>query len=273
MADLPGRNCPTTSGRSAARATTTSPGRRSGGRVYVHAGGSPQALATLRRRAAASTSTTPTSSATAGPSSGSRRAAAAAQPVHDRDQAARPRQASGRQGPGVRHGLEVRARRAARARPYGGTITVGYPYNTITVPATTGRTNTYLRSVTGESKQTDAANGTRIAPKNVIVMRMRFGPLNDGHPGKHRASRRPSSAAGRPGSRPTAGRSRAPGRRPRCTKPTRFYDADGKEVTLTIGQTFVQVVTTSTSSYPVSIKAGSDTPPATPVAERDARTS
>ena len=36
------------------------------------------------------------------------------------------------------------------------------------------------------------------------------------------------------------------------------------QVTLTAGQTFVQVVTTSTISYPVSFKAGSDQPPATP---------
>ena len=49
------------------------------------------------------------------------------------------------------------------------------------------------------------------------------------------------------------------------TKPTQFYDAKGNEVTLTIGQTFVQVVTTSTTGYPVSFKAGSDTPPGTPV--------
>ena len=39
------------------------------------------------------------------------------------------------------------------------------------------------------------------------------------------------------------------------TKPTKFYDASGKEVTLTIGQTFVQVVP---AGYPLSFKAGSD---------------
>ena len=70
-------------------------------------------------------------------------------------------------------------------RPYGGTISVGYPDNAIkyTYDRTT---NTYLRSVTGEKKETDAGTGTRIAPKNVIVMRMNFGPLNDGHPKKNR---------------------------------------------------------------------------------------
>ena len=99
-------------------------------------------------------------------------------------------------------------------RPYGGTITVKYPYNTISYKYDRN-TNTYLRSVTGEKKQTDAGTGTRIAPKNVVVMRMRFGPLNDGHPGAPRAWRRPSSAADRPGSRPTARRSRARGRRRR----------------------------------------------------------
>ena len=48
------------------------------------------------------------------------------------------------------------------------------------------------------------------------------------------------------------------------TAPTQFFDASGKEVTLTAGQTFVQVVTTSTTGYPASFKAGSSTPPATP---------
>ena len=37
------------------------------------------------------------------------------------------------------------------------------------------------------------------------------------------------------------------------------------QVTLTVGQTFVQVITTSTTGYPISFQKGSDTPPATPV--------
>ena len=71
------------------------------------------------------------------------------------------------------------------ARPYGGTITVRYPANQIKYKYDR-KTNTYLRSVTKEAKQTDASDGTRIAPKNVVVMMMSFGPLNDGHPKKHR---------------------------------------------------------------------------------------
>ena len=70
----------------------------------------------------------------------------------------------------------TRGRTAARSgRYYANTIT--YKYDR--------KTNTYLRSVTGEKKQTDAADDQRIAPKNVIVMRMSFGPLNDGsHKGR-----------------------------------------------------------------------------------------
>ena len=148
-------------------------------------------------------------------------------------------------------------------RPYGGTITVRYPYNLITYKYDR-TTNTYLRSVTGEKKQTDAADGTRIAPKNVVVMRMPFGPLNDGHPG---APRLEASVVGSGTAWiSTNGRTiKGTWKKTAVTKPTRFYDSKGNEVTLTIGQTFVQVVTTSTIGYPVSFKAGSETPPATPV--------
>jgi hypothetical protein len=148
------------------------------------------------------------------------------------------------------------------ARPYGGTITVGYPYNKITYKYDR-KTNTYLRSVTGETRQTDAADKTRIAPKNVIVMRMQFGPLNDGHPGA------PRLEADVVGSGPawisTNGRTiKGTWKKTAMTKPTKFYDKNGDEVTLTVGQTFVQVLTTNTGTYPMSIKAGSNTPPDTP---------
>lgn len=148
------------------------------------------------------------------------------------------------------------------ARPYGGTISVRYPYNLITYKYDRP-TNTYLRTVSGEKKETDAGNGTRIAPKNVVVMRMSFGPLNDGHPGPPRleASVTGSGVAWIS----TNGRTiKGIWKKPSILKPTRFYDSKGNELTLTVGQTFVQVVTTSTFSYPVSFKAGSDTPPATP---------
>ena len=155
--------------------------------VYAHAGGSPQALATLRskgqRPVRLQRRRVPLQRA---PSTGSPTRSAAAQPVHDRDEAAQPRQEARGQGQGLQGRLDSsRPDAPLEARPYGGTITVGYPYNTITYRYDR-KTNTYLRSVTGETKQTDAADKTRIAPKNVVVMRMRFGPLNDGHPGAPR---------------------------------------------------------------------------------------
>ena len=144
------------------------------------------------------------------------------------------------------------------SRPYGGTITVSYPYNLIKYRYDR-TTNTYLRSVTREAKQTDAADGIRIAPQNVIVMRMKFGPLNDGHPG---APRLEATVVGSgPAWISTNGRTiKGTWKKTALTQPTRFYDAKGNEVTLTVGQTFVQVVP---YSYPISFKAGTDQPPAT----------
>ena len=144
------------------------------------------------------------------------------------------------------------------SRPYGGTITVKYPYNVITY-SYDRTTNTYLRSVTREKKQTDAADGTRIAPKNVVVMRMAFGPLNDGHPGAPRLEAKVVGSGVAWIS--TNGRTiKGTWKKTALTMPTKFYDSAGDEVTLTIGQTFVQVIP---GSYPISFKAGSDQPPAT----------
>ncbi len=70
-------------------------------------------------------------------------------------------------------------------RPVGGTITFAYPHNTIKY-SYDRTTNTYLRTVSVEGAQHDAANKVRIAPTNVIVMWMKFGPLNDGEAYKHR---------------------------------------------------------------------------------------
>src|SRR6478736_6059377 len=64
-------------------------------------------------------------------------------------------------------------------RPKGGTILVPYLANTITYKYDR-KSNTYLRSVTGEKKQTDQGNERRIAPKNVVIMLVSFAPLNDG---------------------------------------------------------------------------------------------
>lgn len=145
------------------------------------------------------------------------------------------------------------------SRPYGGTITVTYPHNLIKY-SYDRTTNTYLRSVTREKQQTDAADGVRIAPKNVVVMRMSFGPLNDGYAGPPRLEAKVVGSGVAWIS--TNGRTiKGTWKKTALTKPTKFYDSKGDEVTLTIGQTFVQVIP---GSYLISFKGGSDQPPATP---------
>jgi len=146
------------------------------------------------------------------------------------------------------------------SRPYGGTISVSYPANVIKY-SYDRVSNTYLRSVTREKKQTDAVGGVRIAPKNVVVMMMSFGPLNDGHPNKHRLEAK-VVGSGRAWINTNGRTIKGTWKKAALTKPTKFYDAAGNEVTLTIGQTFVQVMPLGS---PVTIKAGSDQPPATAV--------
>jgi hypothetical protein len=144
------------------------------------------------------------------------------------------------------------------ARPYGGTITLRYPANLVKYKYDR-KTNTYLRSVTKETKQTDAADGTRIAPKNVVVMMMRFGPLNDGHPNKHRLEAT-VIGSGTAWIATNGKTIKGTWKKTGLTKPTRFYDSKGREVTLTVGQTFVQVMRVG---YSVAFKAGTKEPPAT----------
>jgi hypothetical protein len=135
-------------------------------------------------------------------------------------------------------------------RPKGGRITVVYSYNTITYHYDR-KTNTYLRSVSGEKEQKDVADGKRVAPKNVVVMLMRFGPLNDGS-----NKRRLEADVVGSGTAwiSTNGRTiKGTWRKTGMTKPTRFFDAKGEPVTLTVGQTFIQVMQTGSK---VTIKDG-----------------
>lgn len=143
------------------------------------------------------------------------------------------------------------------ARPYGGSITVRYNANTITYKYDR-KGNRYLRSVTGEGKQVDAADDRRIAPKNVIVMRMAFGPLNDGHPEKNRLEA-DVIGSGTAWISTNGKTIKGTWKKTALKQPTRFFDKDGNEVTLTIGQTFIQVMKTTD---PVSFKAGTKEPPA-----------
>jgi Protein of unknown function (DUF3048) N-terminal domain/Protein of unknown function (DUF3048) C-terminal domain len=125
------------------------------------------------------------------------------------------------------------------ARPQGGRIVVPYPYNKIRY-AYDRTTNTYRRSVSVEGKQVDAGTKVRIAPKNVVIMFMRFAALNDGtHHDRQSASFIGSGVA----YIATNGKTiKGTWKKTTMRSPTRFYDRNGKPVTLTIGQTFVQVV-------------------------------
>jgi hypothetical protein len=140
-------------------------------------------------------------------------------------------------------------------RPKGGTIVVPYLYNRI-VYHYDRVSNRYLRSVTDETKQVDRGTGKRVAPKNVVILVMHFGPLNDGSP-KHRLEA-DFIGTGRAWIATNGKTVRGTWKKTSLTSPTRLYGPDGKPVTLTAGQTFVQVVPTGTK---LSIKDGKVPPP------------
>jgi Protein of unknown function (DUF3048) N-terminal domain/Protein of unknown function (DUF3048) C-terminal domain len=141
------------------------------------------------------------------------------------------------------------------ARPYGGSVAVRYLANAITYKYDR-KTNTYLRSVTGESKEKDESDKRRIAPKNVVVMLMHFGALNDG---SHKHRLEATVVGSGPAWISTNGKTiKGTWKKAGLTKPTLFFDKDGKPVTLTIGQTFIQVMPYGS---PMSFKKGSTTPP------------
>lgn len=142
------------------------------------------------------------------------------------------------------------------ARPQGGKIVVPYPYNRI-VYHYDRQTNTYLRSVSVEGKQVDAGTKLRIAPKNVVIMFMSFSLIHDGtNHGRLSAQLTGSGTA----YIATNGKTIKGTWKKRTFKsPTRFYDRQGNPVTLTIGQTFVQVVYKGTN---VTIQDGTVPAPA-----------
>jgi hypothetical protein len=135
-------------------------------------------------------------------------------------------------------------------RPKGGRIIARYLYNTIRYDYDQ-ETNTYLRTVSVEGPEHDADTGKRIAPKNVVIMVVQFAPLGDNtHKGRLEADVIGSGTAWIA----TNGRTiKGTWRKTATTSPTRFYDRAGHAVTLTIGQTFIQVMK---SALDVTIKNG-----------------
>jgi hypothetical protein len=135
-------------------------------------------------------------------------------------------------------------------RPEGGTIVVPYLANRITY-AYNRDTNTYKRSVTGEKRQVDAGTKDRVAPTNVVIMAVRFAPLNDG---SHKSRLEAQVTGSGKAWIATNGKTiRGTWKKKGFRTKTRFFDRNGNEVTLTKGQTFVQVVPLSAR---IAIKDG-----------------
>jgi len=153
------------------------------------------------------------------------------------------------------------------ARPSGGIIRVDYPYNSITYRYDRA-TNTYRRGVKGQTRQIDAADGKPVAPRNVVVMLMSFAPLNDGSP-KHRLEAK-VVGSGKAWIATNGRTIVGTWKKTSVAGPTRFYDKAGKPVTLTVGQTFIQVMPLGSK---VTIKDGplpAPKPTPTPVASPSA---
>ncbi len=129
-------------------------------------------------------------------------------------------------------------------RPVGGSIQVTYRGNNVIRYSYDRNTNTYFRSVTGERQQIDAATKGRVHPKNVIVMVMHFGPLNDRETYKHRLEAQQIGSG--PAWVSTNGITvKGIWKKTSATGPTRFFDSQGNPIPLTVGQTFVQVMKTT----------------------------
>jgi hypothetical protein len=134
--------------------------------------------------------------------------------------------------------------KAAELRPDGGVIKVSYPYELITYRYDAA-TNTYPRYIDGSRQpQVDRADGEVVAPKNVVILRMVFGALNDGHPEKHRLE---AQNIGKGEAWISTGGVTVKGqwRKKSATAPTLLFGPDGEPITLTAGQTFVQVIATT----------------------------
>jgi hypothetical protein len=138
-------------------------------------------------------------------------------------------------------------------RPTGGSIKVIYPYEPIEYRYDR-LTNTYIRYVNGSKKpQVDIADGKVVAPKNVVILRMFFGPLTDAHPEKKRLEAA-DVGHGQAWIATNGVTVKGTWRKASPTAPTLLFGPDGEPITLTVGQTFVQVLALG---YDYSIKNGS----------------
>lgn len=127
------------------------------------------------------------------------------------------------------------------SRPVGAVVTVTYPYETITYRYDAA-TNRYVRFLNkSKQPQVDGVDGEVVSPTNVVILRMRFGPLNDGHPSKHRLEAH-DVGKGQAWISTNGVTVKGTWKKASPTAPTLLFGPDGKPFTLTAGQTFVQVI-------------------------------
>jgi Protein of unknown function (DUF3048) N-terminal domain/Protein of unknown function (DUF3048) C-terminal domain len=223
--------------------------------MYVHAGGSPQAIATLNAKghgewvynADQFRWGTQGTSCTGSPSCYLWRATDRFSPhnvytdgKHLRRLAKRVGAADAPTGQAWTFGPD----KALELRPDGGLIRVNFPDVTISYRYDAA-TNSYVRYVgLSTQPQTDRGDEQVVAPKNVVILRMQFGALNDGHPDKHRLE---AHNIGRGTAWISTGGVTVKGewRKKSATAPTLLYGPDGEPITLTAGQTFIEVIQTS----------------------------
>ena len=137
-------------------------------------------------------------------------------------------------------------------RPEGGRIMVRYPAESITYRYDAA-TNRYVRYINAsKTPQVDAADGQVVAPANVVILRMIFGALNDGHPEKHRLEAR-NVGKGEAWIATNGRTVKGTWSKASVTAPTLLFGPDGRPIKLTAGQTFVEVLA---RTYSYEIKDG-----------------
>ena len=142
-------------------------------------------------------------------------------------------------------------------RPSGTTITVTYePYESIQYRYDP-TTNTYRRYTAQSGQafkaQVDAGDGKPVAPTNVVILKMAFGPLNDGHYAQKHRLEAQDVGHGTAWISSNGITVKGTWRKASITAPTLLFGPDGSPITLAPGQTFVQVMKLTDS---VKLKAG-----------------
>ena len=147
-----------------------------------------------------------------------------------------------------------------RLRPGGGSIKVTYPYESITYRYDAA-TNRYERFINNAKQpQVDRVDGQVVAPTNVVIVRMAFGVLSNA-PGNHGRLEARNVGTGEAWISTNGRTVKGTWSKKSNTAPTLLFGPDGEPFRLTAGQTFVQVLP---YGYGLSIadgKAPSVTPP------------